>query len=188
MSLPANLLDATQAHLDELVTSATVEGPHLDFKRDLPVVWDNATRNEFLADTSAFANAVGGDVIYGIDEVGGAQAGAVVPQVLQNIDHETMRLQDFLLHSIEPRLPGTQIRAIPVEVGGVVGHVMVVRVPQSWAGPHRVSTNQQFYVREGARKRQLNVPEIRGLFLRSEDQAQRVRDFRTERLGTILSG
>jgi hypothetical protein len=32
MSLPANLLDATQANLDELVTSGTVEGPHIDFK------------------------------------------------------------------------------------------------------------------------------------------------------------
>src|SRR5664280_2307195 len=91
MSLPANLLDATQAHLDELVTSATVEGPHIDFKRDLPAVWDNAARNEFLADVSAFANAGGGDLIYGIDEVGAAQAGPIVSQVLLNVDQETMR-------------------------------------------------------------------------------------------------
>jgi hypothetical protein len=51
-----------------------------------------------------------------------------------------------------------------------------------------VKTNQHFYLREGARKRQLDVPEIRGLFLRSESQAQRVRDFRTERISRILTG
>ena len=55
-------------------------------------------------------------------------------------------------------------------------------------GPHRVKTNQHFYLREGARKRQLDVPEIRGLFLRSESQIQRVRDFRTERISRILTG
>jgi hypothetical protein len=51
-----------------------------------------------------------------------------------------------------------------------------------------VKTNQHFFVRDGLRKRQLDVPEIRALFLRSDHQAQRVRDFRTERLGKLLSG
>lgn len=64
----------------------------------------------------------------------------------------------------------------------------MIRVPQSWAGPHRIKTNQHFYVRDGQRKRQLDVPEIRSLFLRSADQARLVRDFRTERLSKIMSG
>jgi hypothetical protein len=66
--------------------------------------------------------------------------------------------------------------------------VLVVRIPQSWAGPHRVKSNQHFFIREGLRKRQLDMPEIRGLFLRSDQQAQKIRDFRTERLGKLLAG
>lgn len=187
MALPANLRETTQAHLESLIADQTQEGPHLDFKRELPAQWDNATKHEFLADVSAFANAAGGDLIYGIDEDGNAQAAAIIPQEVKN-DEVVRRLLDFMLNLVEPRLPGVQVHPVAVSLVGGAGHVIVVRVPQSWAGPHRVKTNQHFYLREGARKRQLDVPEIRGLFLRSDNQAQHVRDFRTERISRILTG
>jgi hypothetical protein len=187
MALPANLRDLTQLDLERLVSDQAQEGPHLDLKRDLPTNWDNSAKNEFVADVSAFANAGGGDLVYGIEEDGDARASALVPQVV-NQDQQVLRMQDLLLHSVEPRIPGTQVRAVEVSSGGTDGHAIIVRVPQSWAGPHRVKTNQHFYLREGARKRQLDVPELRGLFLRSESQAQRVRDFRTERISRILTG
>jgi hypothetical protein len=186
MALPAILRDTTQAHLEQLVTDQAQEGPHLDFKRDLPANWDASAKNEFVADVSAFANAGGGDVIFGIAEDGDAKASAVVPQAIRQ-DQEVRRLLDFLLNSVEPRIPGAQVHAVEVNVGGTGGHAILVRVPRSWVGPHRVKTNQHFYLREGARKRQLDVPEIRGLFLRSESQGQRVRDFRNERLSRILT-
>lgn len=187
MALPANIRDVTQPDLERLVADQAQEGPHLDFKRDLPTNWDNSAKNEFVADVSAFANAGGGDLVFGVEEDGDARASALVPQVV-NQDQEVRRIQDFLLHSIEPRIPGAQVHAVEVSTGGGSGHAIIVRVPQSWVGPHRVRTNQHFYLREGARKRQLDVPEIRGLFLRSESQAQRVRDFRTERISRILTG
>lgn len=189
MALPSTLANITQKHLDDLVADAAREGQHMDFKRDYPAAWDNATKHEFLADVTAFANAGGGDLIYGIDEGSDAQAIAVVPQVLpSSADQEIRRLQDFLLNLVEPRVPGCQIHAAEVSVTGTAGNVIVVRVPQSWAGPHRVRTNQHFFIRDGLRKRQLDVPEIRSLFMRSETQAQRVRDFRTDRLGKIMAG
>jgi len=97
---------------------------------------------------------------------------------------EIRRLQDFMLHSVEPRIQGAQVQAVPVGEG----HAVVVRVPQSWAGPHRSRMNFHFYVRDGLRNRQLDVPEIRALFLRSDSQAQRMRDFRSERLAKIVTG
>jgi hypothetical protein len=186
--LPANILQTTQADLDRLIGAQTREGPHIDFKRDLPAAWDDRSKVKFMADVTAFANAGGGDIIFGMDEDDDAQASAVVPQTLASADEEVRRIQDFLLNLAEPRLPGTQVHALPVSVGGVDGHAVVIRIPQSWAGPHRAKPNLHFYVRDGLRNRQLDVPEIRGLFLRSESQAQRVRDFRSDRLGKILSG
>ena len=188
MLIPSNLVSTTQAHLEQLVADGEREGPHIDFKRELPGAWNNDAKHEFLADTTAFANAGGGDLIYGVEEDGQAVASALVPQAIANPDQEVRRLLDFLMNLAEPRLPGVQVHPVQISVDGIDGYAIIVRVPQSWAGPHRVKTNHHFFIREGLRKRQLDVPEIRSLFLRSENQSKRVRDFRTERLGAILSG
>jgi len=36
MSLPWNITDTSQAHLEQFIADQTQEGPHLDFKRDIP--------------------------------------------------------------------------------------------------------------------------------------------------------
>jgi hypothetical protein len=182
MSLPRDLSIISEDDIQAITSARTAEGTYLEFKRDLPRS-DASGRHEFLADVSAFANSSGGDLIYGIDENGEGRATAVIA-LSGNADEEARRLQDVLLNGIEPRLPGLQVQAIAV----AGGFIIVVRAPQSWAGPHRVKSNQHFFIRENGRKRQLDVPEVRGLFLRSENQAQRVRDFRSERLGKLTSG
>lgn len=188
MSLPHNLLETNEADIRRLITDRVQEGPHLDFKRDLPKAWDGSAKHELLADATAFANSGGGDIVYGVDESEAAEAFAVFPQELASVDQEIRRLQDFLLTLAEPRLPGVQVHAVKVSEGSATGYVLVIRVPQSWAAPHRVKTNQHIYVREGLRKRPLDVPELRALFVRTEGQAQRVRDFRSARLASVLTG
>lgn len=182
MPLPRDLSATTEADIARFISDAVLESVYLDFKRELPGN-DSASKHEFVADVSALSNAAGGEVIYGIEEDGAGQAQRVVPWT-DNPDQVVRRLQDLLLHTVEPRLPGVQFQS--VSVAG--GWVLVVRVPRSWAGPHRVKTNQHFYIREGVRKRPLDVPEMRSLFLLTADQGRRVRDFRTDRLGLLLSG
>lgn len=97
-------------------------------------------------------------------------------------------MPDFILNLAEPRLPGVQVHSVEVTEGATTGYVLVIRVAQSWEAPHRVKTNQHVYVREGLRKRPLDVRELRALFVRTESQAQRVRDFRSDRLAKILTG
>jgi hypothetical protein len=180
--LPRDISIIKENDIQGLVLARVAESAYLEFKRDLPLS-DSSSRHEFLADVSAFANSSGGELLYGIDEDGEGQASAVVAQS-GNPDEVARKFQDILLNGIEPRVPGLQVQ--PVSVKG--GFVLVLRVPQSWAGPHRVKSNQHFFIRESGRKRQLDVPEIRDLFLRSENKAQRVRDFRSERLGKLMSG
>lgn len=184
MPLPAKLTDLTPEHLQQLVEDGATEGPHLDFKRELPPNWDSSAKANFLHDVIAFANAGGGDLIYGMDEDGNARAREVMPQRFDSVDAEVRRLQDFMLNLVEPRIKGAQVQAVTVGDG----YTIVVRVPQSWAGPHRSKVNFHFYVRDGLRNRQLDVPEIRALFLRSDSQAQRMRDFRSDRLAKIVTG
>ena len=188
MPLPADFLSISQSDLEALISCQEEEGAHLEFKRDIPQNWGGSEKHEFAADASAFSNSGGGDLIFGIDQDAQGRASALVPLALDNADQTAIRLQDILLSQTEPRLPGTRIRAIPVSVGGIAGHVVVVRIPPSWQAPHRVKTNQHFFIRDGGKKRQLEIPEIRNLFLRTEGQVQRVRDFRAERIGKLLSG
>lgn len=182
MTLPRDLITTNETNLTALVAAQVSEGTYLDLKRELPKL-DGNGRHELLADVSAFANSSGGDLVYGIGEDGEGRAAALVPQT-GNADEEARRFQDVLMNGIEPRVPGLQVQSVPV----TGGFALIIRVPQSWAGPHRVKSNQHFYIRENGRKRPLDVPEVRGLFLRSDQQAQRVRDFRTERLGKLLAG
>lgn len=188
MSLPLNLSELTAAHLEQLVATSATEGAHLDFKRQLPTNWDHEAKKRFVADVTAFANAAGGDLVFGVDEGTEAQATAVVPQEFSSVDAEVRRLQDFMLNLIEPRLPAAQVQAVAVTANGLTGYAVVVRVQQSWAGPHRSRVDWHFYVRDGLRNRQLDVPEVRAQFLRSENQAQRLRDFRSERLAKMVTG
>lgn len=135
MSLPRDLSTTIEDDIRALVAARTAEGTYLEFKRDLPHP-DAGGRHEFLADVSAFANSGGGDLVYGIDEDGEGRATAFVAQA-GNADDEVRRLQDVLLNGIEPRVPGLQVQAVVVAGGFVV----IVRAPQSWAGPHRVKSN-----------------------------------------------
>ena len=187
MQLPAKLRESTQQDFERLIAGSVAEGPHLEFKRELPRAWKDKERQELAADASAFANAGGGDLIYGLDEAKSV-ASLIVPITELDIDATVRRLQQILIDSVEPRMEGVEVVPVQVSVDGTTGHVVVVRVPQSWVGPHRVTTNQHFFVRDGARKRPLDVPEIRSLFLRTEGRVQRVRNFRTERIGRLVGG
>lgn len=188
MSLPSNLLATTPENIRHLLADRVQEGPHLEFKRELPAAWNESAKHELLADVTAFANAGGGDIIYGVNENDAAEASAVCPVAPASIDQEVRRMQDFLSNLVEPKIPGVEVHPIEFTNGEEVGYVLVIRVPQSWAAPHRVKTNQHIYVREGLRKRPVDVPELRALFLRTESQAQRVRDFRSDRIAKILTG
>jgi hypothetical protein len=188
MALPTRLLDTTQAHLEQLVAEAAPEHQHRDYKRELPTAWDDEAKKRFVADVVAMANAGGGDVIYGIAEDKDARAQSLEPQAFASVDVEVRRLQDFVMEYLEPRHMGVQVHPVPMTVSGASGHAIVIRVLQSWSGPHRSRLTRHFSLREGQRNRTLDVPEIRSLFLRSDSAAQKLRDFRSERLAKVVTG
>ena len=181
--IPAKHDDATVEHIHRLINAGASESKTLEFKRDVPGR-DNSARHEFLSDVCALANAAGGDIIFGIDENDEGVATKIVGQVV-NPDAECLRLQDVVLHGLEPKLTGVHAHDIMVEEGK---YVFILRVPQSWMPPHRVKTNQHFFIREGRRKRQLDMPEVRAAVLQSENLRERVRTFRADRIGRLIAG
>jgi predicted HTH transcriptional regulator len=68
--------------VDAFIASTRAEDRAIEYKLDLP--GGNEDRREFLRDGSAFANALGGDILYGIEENAGlptAAPGVSVPKV-----------------------------------------------------------------------------------------------------------
>lgn len=184
MPLNQPLESITEADLRALVTDEVPEGKTIEYKRALPDNTHDDIR-EFLADVSSFANAAGGHLIFGIEEEAGVPVNLCGLQGIDP-DAEILRLENRVRDCIEPRIPGVSMRTVPLQASGVV---IIIRILRSWAQPHVVKRQRhwRFYSRNSAGKYPLDVSELRGLFLLSETTAERIRQFRAERLAKIVA-
>ncbi len=174
-----------EADLQALIDNEVPEDKTLDYKESLPAITNDAKR-EFLADVSSFANASGGHLVFGMKEQEGVAVELCgVGNV--NADAEILRLENMIRDGIEPRIPGISTRAIPLQASGVA---IVIHIPRSWSQPHvvKVKGHWRFYSRHSAGKYPLDVAELRSAFALSETTAERIRNFRMERLGMIVAG
>ncbi len=184
MALQHLALDAvTAAELTRLVETKARESAVIDYKQAFALGTDEQKR-EFLFDVASFANADGGDLIYGIRALDG------VPEEIIGLadfiaDKELLRMEDMLRAGISPRLSGVGFQVVAAPNGRPV---LIVRVPRGLATPHLVKTGSwtKFYGRNSAGKYELDVTEIRRAFLASEGVFTRLRDFRLERLRRLL--
>jgi len=121
-----------EVHLKQLVEDGVVEARDIDYKLTLPGGSD-ADRREFLADVSSFANAGGGDIVFGLDESGGGPTD--VTGLADNLDAAALRLEGSIRDGVAPRIQGVRSRPIPLSNGK---NALVLRVPRSIARPHVV--------------------------------------------------
>lgn len=165
-----------------LITNGVHEQKTLDYKRELP---NDSSKKEFLKDVSSFANTIGGCLIYGMREENGVP---VEVNGLEGInpEKEILRLEQIIHTGIAPRLT-VFTRPIQLNNGN---HVLVMRIPQSYAAPHMVTLDgsSSFWARRSTGKYQLDVYELRQAFLLSDSVAQRIRDFRMERIARLEGG
>jgi predicted HTH transcriptional regulator len=189
MSLFSRNLDSlTEKDLSSLIRNSVREGRSIEYKEDLPGNSDD-DRREFLSDVSSFANAGGGDLIYGIKEKRDSQAiptgepETIIPLSV-NVDATSLRLHEMAQGGIDPRIPGLRVRAVPIQAGG---STVIVRVPKSMAGLHMVTYKNlaRFYARNSSGKYQLDAHEIRAGFVAAETGHQRLSSFRLERVAKI---
>ena len=178
--LPVGIENVDAAALRALVENGVAEGKTIEYKRELPGRRDS-DKVWFPEAVSAFANTAGGDLLLGVEEKHGVPV--ALPGVeIDNVDGEKLRLEQVLHSGLQPRLPRVDIWPVEVEEGR---YVVLVRVPRSWVGPHRVAKNSRFYARTSAGRYPLDVGELRTAFTMSESIPARIRDFRTERLARV---
>jgi predicted HTH transcriptional regulator len=171
----------SEADVQELVDAQVPEGLRIEYKRDLYGNSD-AEKRECLKDISAFANAHGGHLLIGIETqdglptaVGGIPAPAADEVIL------------MIRSGLEPRVLNVRIRAVRLADGA---NVFVVRVPQSWNLPHRVSAqnSNRFWIRNSSGVHEASMDELRDLFTFSSNLLDRVRAFRDDRVQTLIRG
>lgn len=188
MSIKNELTETAQADLEKMIFAGVQEGSRIDYKEEYPLHWNDKAKYSLAADAVAFANTNGGTLVYGMTQGSNAEAKHIKPQKIQSTDDERVKLHSFLSDLVEPSLPGIQTHAVPVTIDGVSGHVILVRIPQSWIGPHRSKMSNHFFIRDGLKNKPLDIPEIRSHFLSSENRDQKLRNFRTDRLSKVMTG
>jgi hypothetical protein len=181
--IPRPLNEITEADLAALITNGVAEGRTIDYKRGMPGNSD-ADRKEFLADASSFANTVGGDLVFGMDEDGGLPT-QIVGVASADLDQEIRRLDSILAAGLSPRIRYAN-RTITTTAGE---RLVILRIERSWNGPHRVvfQQNDKFYGRNSAGKYPLDVNELRAAFTLSSTATERIRGFRTDRIIALSS-
>jgi hypothetical protein len=169
--------DVREEDLQQLVEQNVSEGRSLEFKRELPGGSD-AEVKEFLADVTSLANAQGGDLIFGVEDNGGA-ASALAPLSVADPDAAILRLENTLRDGVEPRLAGVRSRWIPLAAGG---GAVVLRIPSSLAAPHRIKfkNSGRFYTRNSRGKYEMDTHELRAAFNSSEQMPLKLRELHAQ--------
>jgi hypothetical protein len=76
---------------------------------------------------------------------------------------------------------------VPIQAGG---NVLIIRIPRSYSSPHRITRQgkNRFWARSAAGKYEPDVNELRRLFNAGPQLADRIRDFRLDRIAKIAAG
>ncbi|MBX9691338.1 MAG: ATP-binding protein, partial [Cyanobacteria bacterium] len=135
---------------------------------------------EFVSDIAAMANSEGGDIIFGVDD----DTLGLTPIAIDDLDQTKLRLQQFILTIIEPKLTGYDFQPIEVEKGK---YILILRVLPSLIGPHQVTSGPpRFFMRHPGGKHPMDIAQIRAAFLASGQAIERARAWRQNRFATIM--
>lgn len=169
--------------LEQLKNNAVSESKTIEYKQQFSSNSDG-DRKEFLADVSSFANASGGDLIYGVSEEKGYPKSIDGVEV-EDSDEEIRKYENIILDGIEPRII-VATKAIKVSEKR---YVFIFRINKSWTSPHRVifKKHDKFYSRTSAGKYALNTNELKIAFNFSLTLTEQITKFKIERVSQIVA-
>ena len=146
---------------------------YLDYKRTLK--YKDHFKGEFLKDISAFANAFGGNLIYGVDEP--KQGITIEDQIIGvgNANELIEKFEKLALAGLDPRIPGFKMKAIPLKD---TDPLIIVHIPPSISKPHMIiyecDKKGLFYKRGIESNLQMNTQQIRNAVLDTQNTEERV--------------
>ncbi len=152
----------TEGHLNQYVADAAEESTYLEFKDGgIFKMKDEDVKDEIAKDVSAFANADGGVLIYGMAEKD-HKATKIAPFDGNIFTKEW--LEQIINGRIKRQIPGFIVD--PIRIGGNVDQsVYVVRIPRSIHAPHQTS-KLEYWKRQNFQNRRMEEYEIREAYFR----------------------
>lgn len=140
------------------------ESHELEFKRgdELDAIDQNKVRDELVRDVSAFANAGGGTIIYGIAEDKRSPACAEKIHPVSNDKVTDIRVTQIIKNGLEPTFGRFFIRQIKVPDGGSIFVITVERADTA----HQCKSDQRYYHRVGPSRPPMFDYEIRDVMNR----------------------
>lgn len=178
-----NIVEIDLGTLEQLKVNSVSEGKTIEYKQQLPTNSDG-DKKEFLADVSSFANASGGDLIFGIAEHNGIP-GNIDGVEIENIDEEIRRFENIIKDGLEPRISAIT-RAINISGQKFI---LIFRVSKSWVVPHRViyGGHDKFYSRNSAGKYPLDTNKLRIAFNLSQTIVEQINKFKVDRIIQLIA-
>jgi hypothetical protein len=155
----------TLVKIKEFVRNQIQESLHLEYKACADLI-GNVDIHELSKDVSAFANADGGTLIFGVVE--GSRDRKHLPE---RVDEGFERggkvnanwLENVLLSNIAPKIQGLKPYEIPLENGKFI---LVLEVPQSQYGPH-MAKDHKYYKRRQTKAEPMEHYEVEDVRNRS---------------------
>jgi hypothetical protein len=151
--------------VQRLMDSKEKESTYLDYKESVALQNDEKSKTEISKDISAFANAGGGVIIYGVKE-----DGHIPVEIDDGLDPEEISkewLDQVIGSRIRRKIEGVRISQIAIDpkMGNRV--IYVVHIPQSMRAPHQAWDNK-FYKRRNFSCEPMEEYEVRDAYMREE--------------------
>jgi hypothetical protein len=140
--------------INNLINNKIKESLNLDYKREL-----DEYNDEIAKDVSAFANANGGKIIYGIDEKDG------LPNSINWINSKGVKekVENIILTKIQPEIKGYDIYSIE-NPDNHTQAIFVVDIPESPDAPHMA--NHRYYIRRNFKSEYMEDSEVKNAIFR----------------------
>ncbi|MDQ0878286.1 hypothetical protein QFZ77_006945 [Paenibacillus sp. V4I3] len=158
-----------------LIESGATEGLQLEFKETI------SNNISLVEEVVAFANTQGGDLFIGVKERDGTPVN--VSGIDINPDQEILKYKQWVETNTDPALTNILYRHISLANGG---HVIHIRVPRSWNGPHMVK-NYKFMIRTASAKVPAGTSDIRRMMNVRDHFLEQYNRFRVQRIEKTLN-
>lgn len=158
--------DIQQLVDDHALESATLEYKSCDALRSHGNITIDEIRIEVSRDISAFANAGGGTIIYGVREYPNRHLPERIDDGFapdESVDHEW--LEQVINTRIGPKIPDVRIKSITIPDSS--NTIIIVHIPQSYVGPHQAA-DKLFYQRHNFERRSMEWYQIEDVRNRSQ--------------------
>ncbi len=184
--IPRRLEEIEFTDLRMLIDNAVPESRTLEYKRELHGA-SSADRKEFCFDLSAFANANGGDILFGVEEDQNTHVASALPGIDMAVAEASIRaMEQRLISGVTPRMR-VEFRSVELPNNRCV---IISRIPPSPSAPHMTTIEgaYRFCVRDGSGKHFMDVEELRMIFTEQATRIERMRRWVDQRLKMISEG